>query len=192
MSFINSLSSGEKGIRGARGDPGIDGATGTAGTAGTAGADGADGADGAAGVRGYRGYTGDTGAAGTNAGPDPTFSSVDVGTIDCETFKNNGYKILDVIFMQLNYDWHVVPDIGNRFTGLVTVTSELDNLSCGTFVISNTNSSQGGIITELYVKPDDADANIKVRLQYFSNVLKITKNNDGYYQKYRVTCFGFH
>jgi len=211
MSFINLLSTGEKGIRGQRGPRGLDsteqgptgltgdqgpiGLTGDQGPIGLTGDPGVAGDDGVAGADGSIGNTGPQGqtcAAGTNAGNNPTFETVDVGTLDCSTLKRNGFNILQSIRIQLNYTWRDIPGIGNKFTGIVVLTSALDNLSCGTFVVSNSSSSQGGSATALSVQSDDSDSAKKVRLGYVNGVLKATKENEGYYQIYHVSFFGYH
>jgi hypothetical protein len=181
MSFINSLSSGEKGIRGARGETGsrgiigITGNTGAKGDQGAAGTDGTDGTD------------------GNNAGDNPTFTSVDVETIDCEYFKNNGNNILQSTTISLNNGWSDIYGIGNRFTGLVVLTPEDDNLSCGTFAVSNSSSTNNsGMVNELSVQGDFYDSNKRIRLDYVGGELKATKDNEGGYQRYNVSYFGFH
>jgi len=118
MSFINSLSTskGETGEKGQRGPRGYESTE--QGPKGDTGADGLTGAK------------GDPGTDGNNAGPNPTFESVDVETLNFEnSLKNNGNKILQSTSMQLNSTWRDIPDIGNRFTGLVTLTPQNDNLS---------------------------------------------------------------
>ena len=182
MSFINSLSSGEKGLRGAKGETGsrgiigITGNTGSKGDQGAAGTDGTDGTD------------------GNNAGDNPTFTSVDVETLNFEnSLKNNGNKILQSTSMQLNSSWRDIPDIGNRFTGIVTLTPQNDNLSCGTFAVSNSSTTNNsGLVNELSVQGDDSDSTKRVRLGYVGGILKATKDNEGGYQIYNVSYFGFH
>jgi hypothetical protein len=191
MSFINSLSSGEKGIRGqrgARGDPGDTGPIGLTGNTGNTGDPGVDGNDGSV------GNTGPQGPQGTNAGPNPTFTSVDVETLNFEnSLKNNGNKILQSTSMQLNSSWRDIPDIGNRFTGIVTLTPQNDNLSCGTFAVSNSSTTNNsGLVNELSVQGDDSDSTKRVRLGYVGGILKATKDNEGGYQIYNVSYFGFH
>jgi hypothetical protein len=178
MSFINSLSSGEKGIRGARGETGSRGIIGITGNTGAKGDQGAAGTD---------------GTDGNNAGDNPTFTSVDVETIDCEYFKNNGNNILQSTTISLNNGWSDIYGIGNRFTGLVVLTPEDDNLSCGTFAVSNSSSTNNsGMVNELSVQGDFYDSNKRVRLDYVGGILKATKDNEGGYQRYNVSYFGFH
>jgi len=190
MSFINSLSSGENGIRGQRGprgDPGDTGPVGLTGITGNTGNPGVAGNDGSV------GNTGPQGPQGTNAGPNPTFTSVDVETIDCEYFKNNGNNILQSTTISLNNGWRDIYGICNRFTGLVVLTPEEDNLSCGTFAVSNSSSTNNsGLVTELSVQSDFYDSSKKVRLGYAGGELKVTKDNEGYYQRYNVSYFGYH
>jgi len=180
MSFINSLSTnkGETGDRGERGERGETGARGIIGITGNTGAKGDQGA---------------AGTDGNNAGPNPSFESVDVETLNFEnSLKNDGNKILQSTSIQLNSTWRDIPDIGNRFTGIVTLTPQNDNLSCGTFAVSNSSSSQGGSVTELSVQSDDSDSTKRVKLGYVSGELKATKDNEGGYQIYNVSYFGFH
>ena len=155
MSFINSLNAnkGETGDRGERGERGETGARGIIGITGNTGPTGAAGAD------GYVGNTRPQGPQGTNAGPDPTFTSVDVGTLNFDnSLKNNGNK-LQSTSMQLNSTWRDIPDIGNRFTGIVVLRAENDNLSCGTFAVSNSSSTNNsGLVTELSVQGDFLDS----------------------------------
>ena len=181
MSFINSLSTskGEPGEKGQRGPRGYESTE--QGPKGDTGADGLTGAKGS------------PGTDGNNAGPNPTFTSVDVETLNFEnSLKNNGNKILQSTSMQLNSTWRDIPDIGNRFTGIVTLTPQNDNLSCGTFAVSNSSSSQGGSVNELSVQSDDSDSTKRVKLGYVSGELKATKDNEGGYQIYNVSYFGFH
>ena len=195
MSFINSLSTGGKGIKGQRGPTSLTcdrGPIGLTGESGDPGETGLTGDPGPRGIAGSVGNTGPQGPQGTNAGPDPEFVSIDCTTLNCTTFKNNGYKILQSTFIQLNNGWRDITGIGNRFAGIVVLTSESDNLSCGTFVVSNTSSSQAGSVTPLSVQGDDSDSSKKVALGYVDGVLKATKTNQGLYQNYRVSCFGFH
>jgi len=204
MSFINSLSSGEKGIRGQRGPRGLDsteqgptgltGLTGDTGPTGLTGEKGNTGNPGVAGNDGSVGNTGPQGPQGTNAGNNPTFQSVDVETLNFEnSLKNNGNKILQSTSMQLNSSWRDIPDIGNRFTGIVTLTPEEDNLSCGTFAVSNSSSTNNsGLVSDLSVQSDFYDSSKTVRLGYVGGELKATKDNEGYYQRYNVSYFGFH
>ena len=175
MSFINSLSTsnGETGEKGQRGPRGYESTE-----------------QGPMGLTGAKGDQGETGEAGTNAGQNPSFQCVDVETLDCGTLKNNGNKILQSTSIQLNNSWRDIPDIGNIFTGIVVLTS--DNLSCGTFAVSNSSSSQGGSVTELSVQSDDSDSTKRVKLGYVGGILKATKENEGMYQIYNVSYFGFH
>jgi len=181
MSFINSLSTnkGETGERGERGERGETGARGIIGITGNTGA---------------KGDQGVAGVDGNNAGPNPTFTSVDVETLNFEnSLKNNGNKILQSTSMQLNSTWRDIPDIGNRFTGLVTLTPQNDNLSCGTFAVSNSSTTNNsGMVNELSVQGDFYDSSKRVRLGYVGGELKATKDNEGGYQIYNVSNFGFH
>ena len=181
MSFINSLSTnkGETGDRGERGERGETGARGIIGITGNTGAKGDQGA---------------AGTDGNNAGPNPSFESVDVETLKFEnSLKNNGNKILQSTSIQLNSTWRDIPDIGNRFTGIVTLTPQNDNLSCGTFAVSNSSSTNNsGMVNELSVQGDFYDSTKRVRLGYVSGELKATKDNEGGYQMYNVSYFGFH
>ena len=182
MSFINSLSTskGEPGEKGQRGPRGYESTE--QGPKGDTGADGLTGAK------------GDPGTDGNNAGDNPTFTSVDVETLNFEnSLKNNGNKILQSTSMQLNSTWRDIPDIGNRFTGIVTLTPQNDNLSCGTFAVSNSSSTNNsGMVNELSVQGDDSDSSNRVRLGYVGGELKATKDNEGGYQIYNVSYFGFH
>ena len=181
MSFINSLSTnkGETGDRGERGERGETGARGIIGITGNTGAKGDQGA---------------AGSDGNNAGDNPTFTSVDVETLNFEnSLKDNGNKILQSTSMQLNSSWRDIPDIGNRFTGIVTLTPQNDNLSCGTFAVSNSSSTNNsGMVNELSVQGDFYDSSKRVRLGYVGGELKATKDNEGGYQIYNVSYFGFH
>jgi len=181
MSFINSLSTskGETGDRGERGERGETGARGIIGITGNTGA---------------KGDQGSPGVDGNNAGDNPTFTSVDVETLNFEnSLKNNGNKILQSTSMQLNSSWRDIPDIGNRFTGIVTLTPQNDNLSCGTFAVSNSSTTNNsGMVNELSVQGDFYDSTKRVRLGYVSGILKATKDNEGGYQIYNVSYFGFH
>jgi hypothetical protein len=181
MSFINSLSTskGEIGERGERGERGETGARGIIGITGNTGA---------------KGDQGVAGTDGNNAGPNPTFTSVDVETLNFEnSLKNNGNKILQSTSIQLNSTWRDIPDIGNRFTGIVTLTPQNDNLSCGTFAVSNSSTTNNsGMVNELSVQGDFYDSTKRVRLGYVSGILKATKDNEGGYQIYNVSYFGFH
>jgi len=169
MSFINKLveSKGETGARGLRGPRGLDsteqgpkGDPGDTGPVGLTGITGNTGDPGVAGDDGSVGNTGPQGPQGTNAGPNPTFQSVDVGTLNFEnSLKNNGNKILQSTSIQLNNGWRDIPDIGNRFTGIVILTAALDNLSCGTFAVSNSSTTNNsGLVTELSVQSDFYDS----------------------------------
>ena len=181
MSFFNSLSTskGETGEKGQRGPRGYESTE--------------QGPKGDTGAGGLTGAKGDPGADGNNAGPNPTFESVDVETLNFEnSLKNNGNKILQSTSIQLNSSWRDIPDIGNRFTGIVTLTSASDNLSCGTFAVSNSSSSQGGSVTALSVQSDDSDSSKIVRLGYVGGQLKAAKDNEGMYQIYNVSFFGYH
>jgi len=169
MRFINSLSTskgetGERGLRGPRGlestEQGPRGLTGETGDTGPQGDTGLTGDDGATGPQG------DTGPQGTNAGQNPTFQSVDVETLDCGNFKNDGNNILQSTTIQLINGWRDIYGIGNRFTGLVVLTAASDNLSCGAFAVSNSSTSQGGSATALSVQSHDSDSTKKVRLGY--------------------------
>jgi len=181
MSFINSLSTskGEIGERGERGERGETGARGIIGITGNTGA---------------KGDQGVAGTDGNNAGPNPTFTSVDVETLNFEnSLKNNGNKILQSTSIQLNSTWRDIPDIGNRFTGIVTLTPQNDNLSCGTFAVSNSSTTNNsGMVNELSVQGDDSDSTKRVKLGYVGGELKATKDNEGGYQIYNVSYFGFH
>ena len=157
MSFINSLSTskGETGEKGQRGPRGYESTE--QGPKGDTGADGLTGAK------------GDRGVDGNNAGPNPSFQSVDVETLNFEnSLKHNGNKILQSTSMQLNNSWRDIPDIGNRFTGIVILTAALDNLSCGTFAVSNSSSTNNsGLVTELSVQSDFYDSSKKLRLGWW-------------------------
>jgi len=119
---------------------------------------------------------------------------VDVETLNFEnSLKNNGNKILQSTSIQLNNGWRDIPDIGNRFTGIVVLTPENDNLSCGTFAVSNSSSTNNsGLVTELSVQGDFLDSSKRVKLGYVGGELKATKENEGMYQIYNVSYFGFH
>ena len=160
MSFINSLSTskGETGEKGQRGPRGYESTE--------------QGPKGDTGVDGLTGAKGDPGVDGNNAGNNPTFESVDVETLNFDnSLKNNGNKILQSTSMQLNSTWRDIPDIGNRFTGLVTLTPENDNLSCGTFAVSNSSTTNNsGLVTELSVQGDDSDSTKRVRLGYVGGI----------------------
>ena len=152
MSFINKLveSTGETGERGLRGPRGLESTE-----------QGPKGDPGDTGPIGLTGETGETGPTGETVptGQDPSFQSVDVKTLDCESFKNNGNNILQSTTIQLNNGWRDIPDIGNRFTGIVILTSAMDNLSCGTFAVSNSSTTNNsGLVTELSVQSDFYDS----------------------------------
>ena len=105
----------------------------------------------------------------------------------------NGNKILQSTSIQLNNGWRDIPDIGNRFTGIVILTSASDNLSCGTFAVSNSSTTNNsGLVTELSVQGDFLDSSKRVRLGYVGGILKATKDNEGMYQIYSVSYFGYH
>jgi len=200
MSFINKLSThkgetGEKGQRGPRGyDSTEQGPTGLTGLTGAAGPIGDPGVDGADGSIGNTGPQGETGPQGTNAGQNPSFQSVDVEFLDCgNSLKNNGNEILQSTTIQLNNGWRDIPGIGNIFTGIVVLTAALDNLSCGTFAVSNNSTTNNtGSVTELSVQSDFNDPSKQVRLGYVGGELKATKDNEGGYQIYSVSYFGYH
>ena len=121
MSFINSLSTskGETGEKGQRGPRGYESTE--------QGPKGDTGDTGPIGLTGNTGDQGVAGADGRNAGNTPTFETVDVETLNFEnSLKNNGNKILQSTSIQLNNSWRDIPDIGNRFTGIVVLTPEND------------------------------------------------------------------
>ena len=205
-----STSRGERGERGPRGERGLEstergprgiaGETGNTGDTGLAGKDADDGAtgeageDGATGPQGDTGPRGYTGPQGTNAGQNPSFESVDVGTLDFEnSLKNNDNKILRCTGIQLNNSWRDIGGIGTKFTGIVVITALGNNLSCGTFAVSNSRDGQGGgYVKALSVQGDYSDSNKFVGLAYVGGELKATKANEGMYQRYAVCFFGYH
>jgi len=194
MSFINSLSTskGETGERGLRGPRGLESTE--QGPRGLTGLTGADGIAGPKGDDGMTGPQGDTGMAGTNGGQNPSFQSVDVEFLDCgNSLKNNGNNILQSTTIQLNNSWREIYGIGTKFTGLVVLTAASDNLSCGTFAVSNSSvANNSGSVTELSVQSDFYNSSKKVRLDYVGGELKATKDNEGMYQIYNVSFFGNH
>jgi hypothetical protein len=179
MSFINKLveSKGETGERGLRGPRGLESTE-----------------QGPTGPTGLKGPQGPQGAAGANAGQNPSFQSVDLEFLNCaNSLKNNGNKILQSTTIQLNNSWRDIPGICNRFTGIVILTSASDNLSCGTFAVSNSSTTNNsGLVTELSVQGDFLDSSKRVRLGYVGGELKATKDNEGMYQIYNVSYFGYH
>ena len=93
----------------------------------------------------------------------------------------------------MNNGWRDIPGIGNKFTGIVVLTAASDNLSCGTFAVSNSSTTNNsGLVTELSVHGDFLDSSKRVRLGYVGGELKATKDNEGGYQIYHVSFFGFH
>jgi hypothetical protein len=73
------------------------------------------------------------------------------------------------------------------------LTSASGNLSCGTFAVSNSSTTNNsGLVTELSVQSDFYDYSKKVRLGYVGGELKATKDNEGGYQIYHVSLFGNH
>jgi hypothetical protein len=118
---------------------------------------------------------------------------VDVETLDCgNSLKNNGNNILRSTTIQLNNSWRDILGIGNKFTGIVILTASSNNLSCGTFVVSKSSMNQGGSVTSLSVQSDDSDSSKIVRLGYVGGQLKATTYNEGMYQIYNVSFFGYH
>ena len=210
MSFINSLSTsggkdGKRGERGERGERGIAGERGNTGDTGSAGTDAVDGATGEAGEdgatgpqgdngpQGGTGPQGDTGPQGTNAGPDPTFDSVDVGSFNCgNSLKNNGYTTLRSNGIQLiNFD-RDIPEIGRKFTGIVILSALGNDLSSGVFAVSNNSNSVVGHIKVLSIQGDYSDSNKRFGLKYVNGTLMATKYNTDKYQRYVVSFFGYH
>ena len=118
---------------------------------------------------------------------------MDVEILDCgNSSKNNGNNVLSSTTIQLNNSWRDIYGIGNKFTGIVILTASSNNLSCGTFAVSNSSTSQGGSATSLSVQSDDSDSSKIVRLGYVGGQLKATKDNEGMYQSYNVSFSGYH
>ena len=135
MSFINSLSSSGSGTVGPRGY------TGERGLSGIRGENGIRGNDGLQGPRGYE---------GTNAGPNPTFDSVNVsGTVSCgNSLRMRGFRTLRTNGIQLNYFERDNDEIGRKFTGIVVLSALSNDHSSGVFAVSNNSNSVGGHIYE--------------------------------------------
>ena len=168
MSFINSLSSsgsgtvgprgytGERGLSGIRGENGIRGNDGSDGIRGENGIRGNDGSDGIRGENGIRGNDGNDGLQGprgyegTNAGPNPTFDSVNVsGTVSCgNSLRMRGFRTLRTNGIQLNYFERDNDEIGRKFTGIVVLSALSNDHSSGVFAVSNNSNSVGGHIYE--------------------------------------------
>ena len=119
---------------------------------------------------------------------------MDVGTLDFgNSLKNNGNNILRCSGIQLNNSWRDIGGIGTKFTGIVVITALGNNLSRGTFAVSNSRDGQsGGYVKALSVQGDYSDANKLVGLAYVGGELKATKANEGMYQRYAVCFFGYH
>ncbi len=209
MSFINSLSTSSNGAPGIQGLPGTPGTQGNDGDDGERGADGIDGAVGADGIdgavgaagsagndgpRGYRGYTGDTGAAGTNAGPDPTFDNVTVNyEFRCgRSLINNGYRTLRTNGFELHQNLTNIDQIGRKFTGIVVISALGNDQSSAVFAVSNNSNSVSGQVNLLSVEGDYSDKNKQVRLTYYYGELRVFKNNTPNKQRYAVSYFGYH
>jgi len=213
MSFINSLSTsgvngipgkngvdGINGVAGADGDDGIHGVDGADGADGIHGVDGADGANGATGPQGNNGANGATGPRGytgpqgNNAGPNPTFDSVNVnGTFSCgNSLKVNGFRTLRSNGIQLNYYERYITEIGRKCTGIIVLSALENDHSSGVFAVSNNSNSVGGDIKELSIQGDYSDSNKRVGLRYVYRTLKATKYNTPNYKRYSISVFGYH
>ena len=118
---------------------------------------------------------------------------MDVETLNCgNSLKNNGNNILRSSGIQLNNSWRDITGIGTRFTGLVVITAVRNNMSCGVFAVSKNSDSVGGIVQTLSIQGDYSDSSKRVGLDYVGGELKATKVNEGMYQNYVVSFFGFH
>ena len=114
---------------------------------------------------------------------------MDVETLNCgNSLKNNGNNILRSCGIQLNNSWRGITGI----TGLVVIAAVRNNMSCGVFAVSNNSDSVGGIVQTLSIQGDYSDNSKRVGLDYVGGQLKATKVNEGMYQNYVVSFFGFH